>query len=371
MINKRIVVIGAGLSGLYTALLLKDAGMEVEILEARNRVGGRIYTADGYGHLSNDGFDLGASWIWPKVQPAIAKVVDKFGLRLTNQYQEGDVAFERMSREPLHRYQNTSQEDNAFRIIGGSYSLIAAILEKLGKSTIHLNTKANRIEQLDSGISIATTSNNGNQSHYICDHVVSAIPPRLLENTVDFMPAIERGARNKWVDTPTWMAPHAKFLAVYDTPFWRKEGMSGTAQSMVGPMAEIHDATTYSGKAALFGFLGIPLTQRELLKKEDISKACLIQLTRIFGERASLPVSTYIKDWGGDRLTATKLDALNSGHVTSTSQAWVSDNWIPFLTLSGSEVSPVEPGYLEGAIVAAEIAASSLIQRFTKLDSVD
>ena len=60
-----------------------------------------------------------------------------------------------------------------------------------------------------------------------------------------------------WQETATWMAPPAKFFAVYDRPFWRKAGLSGTAQSFVGPLGEIHDATTASGKAALFGFPSI------------------------------------------------------------------------------------------------------------------
>ncbi|NEO79812.1 NAD(P)/FAD-dependent oxidoreductase [Moorena sp. SIO4G3] len=41
-----VVVIGAGLSGLYSALLLEAKGISVTVLEARDRVGGRIYTLD-------------------------------------------------------------------------------------------------------------------------------------------------------------------------------------------------------------------------------------------------------------------------------------------------------------------------------------
>src|SRR5690606_11061275 len=41
-----VIVIGAGLSGLNSALLLEEQGYEVTVLEAKNRVGGRIYTLD-------------------------------------------------------------------------------------------------------------------------------------------------------------------------------------------------------------------------------------------------------------------------------------------------------------------------------------
>ncbi len=41
-----VVVIGAGLSGLYAAMLMEDAGLSVQVLEARDRIGGRLFTLD-------------------------------------------------------------------------------------------------------------------------------------------------------------------------------------------------------------------------------------------------------------------------------------------------------------------------------------
>ncbi|MHC5861831.1 FAD-dependent oxidoreductase, partial [Nostoc sp.] len=41
-----VLVLGAGLSGLYTALLLEAKGLSVRVLEARERVGGRVQTLD-------------------------------------------------------------------------------------------------------------------------------------------------------------------------------------------------------------------------------------------------------------------------------------------------------------------------------------
>ncbi|MCA9527644.1 MAG: FAD-dependent oxidoreductase, partial [Myxococcales bacterium] len=59
-IERDVVVVGAGPSGLTAAYRLRQAGLRVAVLEARDRVGGRTASAplgDG-GHA-----DLGASWI--------------------------------------------------------------------------------------------------------------------------------------------------------------------------------------------------------------------------------------------------------------------------------------------------------------------
>jgi monoamine oxidase len=41
-----VLVIGAGLSGLYAAMLLEDMGARVQVIEGRDRIGGRMFTMD-------------------------------------------------------------------------------------------------------------------------------------------------------------------------------------------------------------------------------------------------------------------------------------------------------------------------------------
>ncbi len=55
----RVVIVGAGMAGLVAARMLHDSGFDVTVLEARTRLGGRIWT----NHTLGVPVDLGASWV--------------------------------------------------------------------------------------------------------------------------------------------------------------------------------------------------------------------------------------------------------------------------------------------------------------------
>lgn len=77
----KVVVIGAGLAGLTTAYRLHTAGVDVDLYEARNRVGGRVFTVTINGNIA----ELGAQNITDGGEATyINRLIDEFGLERTS-----------------------------------------------------------------------------------------------------------------------------------------------------------------------------------------------------------------------------------------------------------------------------------------------
>lgn len=76
--KKRVLILGAGMAGLVAGSLLKEAGHEVVILEANDRVGGRVYTVREPFTCGNY-LDVGAMRI-PGNHPRTQAYIQKFCL---------------------------------------------------------------------------------------------------------------------------------------------------------------------------------------------------------------------------------------------------------------------------------------------------
>src|SRR3984957_4253510 len=114
-----VLVIGAGMAGLTTARALAEAGRKVLVVEAQDRIGGRILTR----HVGDEAIELGAEFIHGRPAELWA-LIDEAGLET---YERGgaQVCFEdgKLSEcgnemdevfEPLEKLESFSGEDVSF-----------------------------------------------------------------------------------------------------------------------------------------------------------------------------------------------------------------------------------------------------------------
>src|SRR3954468_10440128 len=85
-VDADIVVVGAGLAGLAAARTLRASGSDVCVLEARDRVGGRVLNHELPG---GDVVEIGGQWIGP-TQLRINKLVAELGLETFPTYDTGE-----------------------------------------------------------------------------------------------------------------------------------------------------------------------------------------------------------------------------------------------------------------------------------------
>ncbi|KAL4239916.1 hypothetical protein ACF0H5_000714 [Mactra antiquata] len=85
-----VIIVGAGISGLTAAryLLKKDPNLQVLVLEAKDRVGGRTLSVNMKCKNGTDTWDLGGQWVG-RCQPHIMSLLDELGIETHTQYQTG------------------------------------------------------------------------------------------------------------------------------------------------------------------------------------------------------------------------------------------------------------------------------------------
>lgn len=94
---KRIVVVGAGIAGLTAAQTLRQQGHFVTVVEARDRLGGRLWTSNRWPDMP---VDLGATWIHGAKDNPLSALADRIGAkRLTTRY--ADTITYNTSGKPL------------------------------------------------------------------------------------------------------------------------------------------------------------------------------------------------------------------------------------------------------------------------------
>ncbi len=324
---KKLAIIGGGLSGLYAAYSLQNE-YEITIFEARNRLGGRIHTIEG--------FDMGPSWIWSH-QDRILSLIRSLKIELFAQYTSGYALYD--TPQGVQRFTAPPSPPSA-RMKGGLMTLIDALASALHPNTLRLSEPIHRVDAQDDTIVIETSKGS-----YKADLILCTLPPRIALETITYNPPLSAALIQQLSTVPTWMGHAAKCVIEYKTPFWREMGLSGFCFSHAGPLGEIHDACTHE-RAALFGFV------HSSASMETIEIDIRSQMSRLFGEKGEEIVSVHLVDWRKETFSSTSADAKGlNAHPSYGLTATCYNDRLMFI---GTETAYTEGGYLEGAIRSVE-----------------
>lgn len=346
------LIVGGGLSGIYAACLLARTKTSFLVLEARNRIGGRILCSEYLGYAS----DLGPSWYWPDIQPRMARLIRALGLRGYRQYEEGLGRFQ-LSDGGVRTVRGVAMEPRTWRLSGGMEALIRRLRAEIPENAVRCNHPVCRIERRDQGARISVGELDREPWCRFCAHrVILALPPRLAAATILFDPDLSHPLTQAMLRTGTWMAGQAKFFALYEEPFWRQAGLSGQAFSERGPLGEIHDGSNNGqGPYGLTGFVGVPAAHRS--PERQLLDAIRYQLALIYGKPAMQPLAVFYQDWAHEQFTATPYDqAPMHEHPVYQPPDGRPSIWDGTLLFAGTETAEEQGGYLEGALGAAERA---------------
>jgi len=387
-ITRDVVIVGAGAAGLTAAHELRKAGLSVAVLEARERVGGRLWTDVIDGAM----LELGGQWVSPD-QDALIDTVAELGLDTFSRYREGDSVYvgpdgtvsrftgemfpvspetERTIDEITRRLdamvaeidpdrpfahpkaaewdtitwdawlrQQTDDDEavrnlafatgsamltkptHAFsllqsllmaasagsyshlvdadfildkRVVGGLQQVPVLLAERLGDD-VFLNRPVRTIEWSDAGV---TAHADGLTVR--ARSAVLAVAP-VLYNRISFVPPMPRLQHQ--MHQHISMGFVIKVHAVYETPFWREKGLSGTAFSPYEICHEAYDNTNHDDpRGTLVGFVSDRNADDMFrLTAEERKERILESLSHYYGPEAKDPVVYYESDWGTEEWT--------------------------------------------------------------------
>ncbi|MEI2277632.1 FAD-dependent oxidoreductase [Paenarthrobacter ilicis] len=387
-LDRDVVIVGAGPSGLTAARELKKAGLSVAVLEARDRVGGRTWTDTIDGAM----LEIGGQWVSPD-QTALMDLLDELGLEMYSRYRDGEsvyigadgkrtqytgdtfpvnettkaemdklvgildgLAAEIGPTEPwahpkareldtisFHHWlrQNSHDEEacnniglfiaggmltkpaHAFsalqavlmaasagsfshltdedfildkRVVGGMQQVSLLQAAELGSDVV-LNSPVRTINWSENAVTVVSDEATVNARY-----VIMAVPPNLYSR-VSFNPPLPR--RQHQMHQHQSLGLVIKVHAVYETPFWREAGLSGTGFSAGALVQEVYDNTNHGdSRGTLVGFVSDEKADAVFeLSAEDRKKAILESIAGFLGDQALTPEVYYESDWGSEEWT--------------------------------------------------------------------
>jgi monoamine oxidase len=349
--HSKITILGAGLTGLTLGYLIKREGVDFQIIEAKQRVGGRMFTKMSGNHIS---VDLGAAWLWD-YNPKLKQLLTDLNIPVFPQEMGSKVWYQSQTNADFQIMQLPPQPQISYRIKGGSTNLALSLAATLEKNQIHLETVVRRVVLKEDVYKIET-----DQGSFTSDKVVFCIPPAVIANSIIFEPQLPADYINAARHTQTWMGDSIKIGLGFQSPFWDEKSVPATAFSNAGPITELYDySNAEKDRFALMGFLH---PQMNFVSAIDRKTTVMVQLEHIFGTAVLNHVSYEEYLWQQDPFTNSRPEQQHAPHQNNGAPILRSVFNNGSLIMAGSETSEVLAGYMEGAVNSALSTFSLLMQ---------
>lgn len=349
----KIIILGAGLTGLVLAHELRKLGIDSTIIEARNRVGGRINTIFS---KQNTPIEVGATWFTDH-HVNLKALLNQLGLPYFKQSMQGEVLFQPFSNQPAQRLE-LPESDSSYRITDGTIALCLKLKQSLNSNQIILNTPIRAIEYKNQSF-VLTAENN----EFSSDFIVSTLPPALLSGAIDFSPKLDEALINVAKKTHTWMQDSIRIGLVYDSPFWQKKGGCGTIFSNSGPITELYDHSDSQNKRyALGGFVSNAFKN---LTQNERFQLILKQLNGLLGNEALNYLAYEEAVWSNEPYTKFKIENDLYPHQNNGHPIFNKDYFNSQFIMAGTETAQHYSGYMEGAVISANNAVKKITEKMS------
>ncbi|WP_427019061.1 flavin monoamine oxidase family protein [Pseudarthrobacter sp. P1] len=243
------------------------------------------------------------------------------------------------------------------RVIGGMQGVSLAMAAGLGENVIlDSPVRTVRWAEHDGDYTVTVVSDNATVT---AKRVVMAVPPNLYSR-VSFEPPLPR--RQHQMHQHQSLGLVIKVHAVYETPFWREDGLSGTGFSASSLVQEVYDNTNYEDpRGTLVGFISDEKADYAFtLNDEDRKKEITASLAGFLGEKALAPVAYYESDWGSEEWTR---GAYASSYDLGGLHRYGMDQLTPVGPIHWSSSDLAAEGYqhVDGAVRMGQFTAAKLI----------
>ena len=250
---------------------------------------------------------------------------------------------------------NTRDGAQESRFVGGSGLITTRLQRSLGRRVI-LKSPVRQIRNGARGISVISDRINVRAKR-----VIVAIPPALC-GRIDFTPDLppEREALHQRLPQGTL----GKVAAVYETPFWREKGLTGSSLNIDGNISATFDDSPPDGTpGVLFGFVGGDKHRSFFgMSAGERRATALKELADAFGPEAANAKDYFETNWPAERWSRGGPVGI-AGPGVYTAYGPSLRKPIGRVPWAGTETSTYWNGYMDGAVRSGERAAREVLDQ--------